>query len=257
MLWHSWRSVRELPPPGCVDLVVVHDVSTIASTLVVSDAEEQVAARHATPELGRRSRGARGVMRLVASQYLGCRPVDVPIVIAPCVLCGEPHGKPEIDGSPVQINLSHAGDTVLIGVSASPVGVDVEPESGCGDSLALSERFYSRAEAEWVREGGPTEEIEKRFLRLWVRKEAVLKATGEGLPGGVGTVPVLGSSPLTLARSIAGESSSWTVADVDSATHPSAAVALAGEACELRVLRLADLDEARPASGGEFVRASS
>jgi 4'-phosphopantetheinyl transferase len=241
--------MRELPPPGHVDLVVVHDVSTLASSLLVTNAEEQVAARHARPELARRSRGARGLMRLVASQYLGCRPVEVPIVIAACVLCGELHGKPEIDGSPVQINLSHAGDTVLIGASSSPLGVDVEPESGRGESLALSKRFYSPAEAEWVREGASPEEIDQRFLRLWVRKEAVLKATGEGLPGGIGSVPVLGSSPLTLTRSVAGRSSTWTVADVDSATLPSAAVAVGGEACELNVLGLADLDHARQASG--------
>jgi hypothetical protein len=173
-------------------------VSTLASSLAVTDAAEQVATRHTTPELVRRSRGARGLIRLVASQRTSvCLPVDVPIVIAPCVLCGELHGKLEIDGSPVQINLSHAGDTVLIGVSSLPLEVDMGAESGRGDSLALSERFYSPAEAEWVQQGASSEEIDQRFLRLWVRQEAVSKATGEGLPSRIGSVPVLGSSPLT------------------------------------------------------------
>ena len=112
--------MKPLPLPGSVDLVVVRDVTSIASALAVSVAEEQAAARHVTRELALRSRAARGLMRLVAARYLGCRPIDVPIVPARCIYCGEPHGKPMIDGSPVQINLSHAGDTVLIGIASSP-----------------------------------------------------------------------------------------------------------------------------------------
>lgn len=237
--------MRELPSPGSVDLVVVHDVSTSASTFLVTDEEERVAARHATRELALRARGARGVMRLVASRYLGCGPLEVPIAAAPCPHCGEPHGKPVIDGSPVHINLSHAGETVLVGISSSPVGVDVESETRTTDALALSSRFYSRGEAEWVRDVEPAN-ARRRFLRLWVRKEAILKATGEGLPGGLDSVAVLGPTPLTVTRTVTGATSSWTVADVDATTHPFAAVALAGDACQLRVLTLADLDQDQP-----------
>src|ERR1700733_12800904 len=171
--------VKQLPPPGSVDLVVVHEVSKSASNLVVSAEEEHATARHATEELALRSRAARGLMRLVASHYLGCRPIEVPITPAPCIHCGEPHGKPVLGGSPVQINLSHTGDTVLIAVASLPVGVDVESGTS-GDPLAMSRRFYSAAEGEWVREPGP-DGGEERFLRLWVRKEAILKATSEGL----------------------------------------------------------------------------
>jgi 4'-phosphopantetheinyl transferase len=236
--------VKRLPPPGCVDLVVVHDISALAPGLSVTDAERRVAERHATHALALRSRGARGLMRLVASRYLGCRPLEVPIARAPCIFCGEPHGKPVIDGSRVQLNLSHAGDTVLVGVAASPVGVDIESEMRDRDSLALSRRFYLPPEAEWVSEAGPTEH-HRRFLRLWVRKEAVLKGTGEGLVGGLDTVPVLGSTPLSVKRTISGQASQWTVADIDPAVHPFAAVALAGAVCEPRLLSLTDLGVAQ------------
>ena len=235
--------MRELPPPGWVDVIVVHDASQSASNLVVTEAEERLAARRITEERALRWRAARGLMRLVASKYLGCEPLEVPITLAPCVICGEPHGKPVLADSPVHINLSHTQNTVMVGIAASPVGVDVEPGPSGRDWLKLSGRFYSPAEAEWVREAGPVQ-AGTRFLRLWVRKEAVLKATGEGLPGGLETVPVLGAGPLTVTRSVAGVTSPWTVADVDPATHPFAAVALEGEDCRLRVLALADLDAA-------------
>ena len=191
--------------------------------MVVTDEEERTAAHHATRQLSLRWRGARGLVRLVASNYLGCQPIDVPIKPAPCIYCGEPHGKPLIEGSPVHVNVSHAGDTVLIGISSLPVGVDVESETRKTESLALSRRFYSPAEAEWVSETGMAE-ARRRFLRLWVRKEAVLKATGEGLPGGLDTVPVLGSTPLTVTRAVGSGPSRWTVADVGAAAHPAAAV---------------------------------
>jgi 4'-phosphopantetheinyl transferase len=238
--------VRDLPPPGWVDVVVVRDISLCASTLAVSEAEERRAARKVSEEMTLRWRAARGLMRLVASRYLGCEPLEVPITLAPCVICGEPHGKPVLAHSPVHINLSHTGDTVMVGIASSPVGVDVEPGPSGRNALKLSRRFYSPAESEWVREAGPAEAGE-RFLRLWVRKEAILKATGEGLPGGLETVPVLGAVPLTVTRSVAGAASRWTVADVDTATLPFAAVALAGEECQLRVLTPADFDAARPA----------
>jgi 4'-phosphopantetheinyl transferase len=238
--------LEELPPPGWVDVLVVRDVSQRASTLAVSEAEERRAARKLTQEMAMRWRGARGLLRVVASRYLGCEPLEVPITLAPCVICGEPHGKPVLADSPVHFNLSHTADTVMIAVASSPVGVDVEPGPSGRDSLKLSRRFFSPAEAEWVREAGPVEAGE-RFLRLWVRKEAILKATGEGLPGGLETVPVLGAPPLTVTRSLAGAASRWTVADVDVATHPFAAVALAGEECQLRVLTPADFDAPRPA----------
>ena len=232
---------RQLPPPGWVDVLVVHGVPEHAATLAVTDAEEQRAARRVTDEGAQRWRAGRGLMRLVASKYLGCEPLEVPIVPSRCVICGKPHGKPVLGTSPVHINLSHTGNTVMIGIASSAVGVDIEPEPSGRDWLKLSRRFYSPAEAEWVREAG-TREAGRRFLRLWVRKEAILKATGEGLPGGLETVPVLGAAPLTMTRAVAGVASRWTAADVAASTHPFAAVALAGEECHLRVITLANID---------------
>ena len=138
-------------------------------------------------------------------------------------------------------NLSHTNDaTVLIAVRPrSSGGVDVE-SAVKRRPVALSRRFTRPPRLSGCRRGAGR--WRAAVPRLWVRKEAILKATSEGLPGGLESVPVLGSTPLTVARLVAGEPSSWTVADVDPAIVPFAAVALAGDACELRLLSLADLD---------------
>ncbi len=222
---------------------MAHDAASFAAACPLTDEEDRTAARLATPELQLRWRGARAVLRLVLSTYVGCAPADVPMGIAPCVVCGGPHGKPVVVGSRLHTNLSHAGDAVAVVVAASPVGVDIELPGHLGDPSNLSNRFYASVEANWVQDGSE-DERERRFLLLWVRKEALLKATGEGLPGGLGTTVVLGPTPITVSRRVAGAPSQWTVTDMGAATHPCGAVALAGDLCELRVLQLADLARA-------------
>lgn len=90
-----------------------------------------------------------------------------------CRVCGRNgHGKPVLAcGEPWEISLSHADDHVLVAVSnVGPVGVDLD---------ATSDKLVEIADVICA----PTEyaETSDLLLRLWVRKEAVLKATGHGL----------------------------------------------------------------------------
>ncbi|WP_418959163.1 4'-phosphopantetheinyl transferase family protein [Streptomyces tritici] len=88
------------------------------------------------------------------------------------------HGKPVLPDSPLHLSLSHAGDTVAVALTyAGPVGVDVEQVGRVGDPplavLSAEERAaYDRL---------PAGERARGFIRYWARKEAVLKATGDGL----------------------------------------------------------------------------
>jgi len=113
----------------------------------------------------------------------GGRPQDV-ILDRTCTQCGKPHGKPSVKGSVLEISVSHSGDRVAIAVTAGmPVGVDVEqtdkparnPAGTDPDTLAR----YVLAEQELAalnEEGSPSD-----FYVAWTRKEAVTKATGDGL----------------------------------------------------------------------------
>ena len=89
-----------------------------------------------------------------------------------CVRCGEPHGPVTTPGRPWLCTVSHSGEYAVAAVSAARVGVDVE--TGCPPEWRdLLTDVLAPGEAAPSDEDG--------FLHLWVRKEAVLKATHEGL----------------------------------------------------------------------------
>ncbi|PPK97263.1 4'-phosphopantetheinyl transferase [Kineococcus xinjiangensis] len=77
------------------------------------------------------------------------------------------------------VSSSSSGDVGLLAVAAGPVGVDVERRPGPPDALVVSAELLAPAEHAWIAAGGAR--APERFLDTWVRKEAVLKCTGEGL----------------------------------------------------------------------------
>ncbi|HET9093483.1 MAG TPA: 4'-phosphopantetheinyl transferase superfamily protein [Solirubrobacteraceae bacterium] len=109
-----------------------------------------------------------------------------------------PGGKPRLRGEPLQYNLSHSERFALVAVSAElPVGVDVQAPHPATERpwfarRICSPREYAQLEREPLGPGshgpaaGPA-----GLLRLWTRKEAVLKARGEGSYVAVNEIDVL------------------------------------------------------------------
>ena len=120
------------------------------------------------------------------ARYTGQRPADVRFDRT-CGQCGEPHGKPVIEGGGVEHSVAHSGDLVAVAVARAPVGVDVEqldgrprPVGGDGDPDALARLVLSAAERAALAKVAPAGRA-RAFLVAWTRKEAVTKATGDGL----------------------------------------------------------------------------
>ncbi|WP_128984641.1 4'-phosphopantetheinyl transferase family protein [Streptomyces roseicoloratus] len=115
---------------------------------------------------------AHALLRLVVGEALGRDPADL-------VFAAGPHGKPYLENARVEFSLSHAGERVAVAVTSdTPVGVDVERVPRAGAELPLhvlspAERAAYDLLPAGCRAGA--------FTSYWVRKEAVLKATGEGL----------------------------------------------------------------------------
>lgn len=86
------------------------------------------------------------------------------------------YGKPFLPGGP-EFSLSHAGRYVALALSDDPVGVDIEAER-C--TMEIARHFFAPAEIRGAE--AMTGEDRRRYLqRLWVAKEAFIKAIGTGL----------------------------------------------------------------------------
>ena len=85
-------------------------------------------------------------------------------------------GKPSLEGYPFHFSLSHSGDYILCGVSDREIGIDIQCMDD-RDVVKLAERFYPEAESKTVSEAKSPRDV---FFRLWTRKEAYGKLTGEG-----------------------------------------------------------------------------
>ncbi len=92
------------------------------------------------------------------------------------------HGKPRLAGrGQVHFNLSHCGHVALLGVSASAeIGVDLEQWRQVPELLDLAAQVLTPAERHEL-DFKSANDITTRFLHLWTRKEACLKALGSGL----------------------------------------------------------------------------
>jgi 4'-phosphopantetheinyl transferase len=102
-----------------------------------------------------------------------------------CPQCGRPHGKPHAADSDLQHSVSHSGELIAVAVAHDPVGIDVEhadgrQAAGQADPDALARLVFSGAERAVLTSADPSTRA-RGFLVAWTRKEAVTKATGDGL----------------------------------------------------------------------------
>ncbi|HLP78521.1 MAG TPA: 4'-phosphopantetheinyl transferase superfamily protein, partial [Candidatus Paceibacterota bacterium] len=92
--------------------------------------------------------------------------------------------------SPLHFNLAHTGDLAVLGVSRlGPLGVDVETIRPVKDADDLVARFFSPRESESFQRLTSDRKV-NAFFNLWTRKEALLKASGEGISGGLNRTEV-------------------------------------------------------------------
>ncbi len=91
-------------------------------------------------------------------------------------------GKPEIaePARDLHFNLSHSGDWAVLAVAGDPIGVDLEKIDPRVRITELARRFFSAEDLEWLL-AQPEQLRQRAFFRLWVTREAWLKATGDGL----------------------------------------------------------------------------
>ena len=119
----------------------------------------------------------RGALRALLAAYVGGRPEAVRFRYGH-------RGKPFLespDPGDLQFNLSNSDELALVGFVRGPeIGVDIEYLKPMPDCEQIAERFFSESERKVLR-GVPGPRKEEAFFNCWTRKEAYLKAVGEGL----------------------------------------------------------------------------
>ncbi len=116
--------------------------------------------------------------RLIAQSLARFLP-DLP---KPPVLLRTASGKPFFEGGFPQLGVTHSDSAVIIALADTPFGIDCEDRDRRVKHMdALCKRFFAAAEQDFVRNAGSEEEKTRRFLEIWVKKEAYVKYTGEGL----------------------------------------------------------------------------
>lgn len=112
-----------------------------------------------------------GLLRETLGYYLGRSAKDLSL------LRGE-FGKPFLEGHPMHFNLSDTRDAVLVAVAMEAIGADIETMTRSTDHERVAEHYFTESE---VRSIAAAPDGKRRFLELWTRKEAVLKACGVGI----------------------------------------------------------------------------
>jgi 4'-phosphopantetheinyl transferase len=117
---------------------------------------------------------SRGLLRSILCLYTGVPPDKLVFIYGA-------KGKPSLPDSSIYFNLSHSKDVALYAVAREPLlGVDVEWIRPMSDAESIAKRFFSPAEyAEVMALDEKTRSL--GFLNCWTRKEAYVKAVGDGL----------------------------------------------------------------------------
>ena len=142
-----------------------------------------------------------------------------------------PVGKPSLAGGALRFNVSHSDRHALLAIAdGAEIGADIERVRPLADLDALAERVFSAGERDALARL-PAGRKEEAFFAGWTRKEAYIKAVGEGI-GRLGAIEVA-LSPDEPARLIRvdgrpGELERWSIQALSPVSGFAAAVCLEG-----------------------------
>lgn len=178
---------------------------------------------------------ARGVLREILSRYLNISPDQIRFSYSQ-------YGKPALDAEtsdyPLRFNVSHSHGVALYTLTRErEVGIDIEFMREDFASLEIAERFFSPVEVQMLR-ALPLGMQTAGFFNCWTRKEAYIKALGEGLshPLHQFAVSLSPGEPAALLSTDNNlqEASRWSLVGLSPGPGYVAAIAVEGHASALK-----------------------
>ncbi|MEZ4265863.1 MAG: 4'-phosphopantetheinyl transferase superfamily protein [Myxococcota bacterium] len=179
---------------------------------------------------------ARGGLREVLGGYVGKAPAELEFAVAT-------DGKPSlVGGRGLRFNLSHTDDLVVLAMTrGGELGVDVEARRSVPERAAIAQTHFTATERALLAAAERDGDGERCFLRLWTRKEALIKAVGIGLGYPLPRVDVswaAGSGGPVFQPDAPGASGAWTLDDLDVGPDHQGALACRFFVGEIRSFRL-------------------
>ena len=164
---HVWRASLEEPPA---------DERAWLETL--SEDERLRAQRFHFERDRKRFVVGRGILRALLGRYLGGEPASVQFRYGDR---GKPYLAGEMSESRLCFNVSHSQGLALYAFARGrEIGIDLEFARSLPDAENIALRFFSPSEKAAFRALAPNEK-EAAFFKCWTRKEAYVKAVGDGL----------------------------------------------------------------------------
>jgi 4'-phosphopantetheinyl transferase len=156
----------------------------------------------------------RHMVRTLAGRYTCQQPDEI------CFTAGA-NQKPEIKDSDCwHINVSHAGQWILVAIGVTSVGVDVEENNPYFAFQDVLTHSFTAVEQQYIE----ANDARSLFYRSWTRKEALVKATGKGLDDDFQRVPCLDGRH-RIGSNVIGATGQWRVNSFMVSEGYSAAVA--------------------------------
>jgi 4'-phosphopantetheinyl transferase len=207
-----------------------------ALTPLLTEDEQNKADRFRFEKHCRRHIVGRGALRTLLGEYLRRPPRSIEFAY-------NRHGKPRLADadSGMRFNLSHTGEIMLATfVLDSEIGIDIESINHDMDCMALGRRCFSTLETQ-IMQSLPEHEHVDAFFRVWCRKEAYIKARGEGMshPLQRFSVSMDKHTPRLLEHLDDGrETDRWTFIELEVAENCRAALVVESPSCQLLYFHL-------------------
>jgi 4'-phosphopantetheinyl transferase len=146
---------------------------------------------------------------------------------------GKPFLSEKFSKEKIRFNLSHSNGCALFAFACErEIGVDIEHIREFADMDKVAEQVFSIKEIAVLR-SFPESEKNEVFFKFWTRKEAYLKATGEGFSSALDTIDISSYPPNTSVFVYTGKNSKdkshWTVQDLRPISGFAAAFAVEGD----------------------------
>jgi 4'-phosphopantetheinyl transferase len=205
---------------------------------VLSEDELEQASRFRFPHLRDSYIVSHGVLRHLLARYLDQAPADIAFVRGA-------QGKPAVSpSSPLQFNLTHSGGMAAVALAnGCAVGIDLEHLRPMTDIEEIAGRYFCPEEAAEIL-ALPPDKRDRAFFSCWTRKEAYIKAIGDGLSCPLDSFQVT-IQPNTQPRLVhiagdTGTAAAWTLHDLSLAPDHIAALAYRDQARIISIFPIED-----------------